>query len=258
MSSAFLSARIAAESWARCSEVIGLLLVKSPPLDDRANRLWNQIADGEAARNPRADFRRRNIHAADDRREVVRRIVLAATEDDELHRAPKLVVAMPRLEFRHVVVSDEVKEARLRPARAEYALGLDRKARSVPMQIAIFALKARLARDRRRDHLAPRLAGSGCGVELVRGKRRGNEQHAIQPKLLPRFASEDEVPVVDGIEAAAVKADFHAVPKKHATPWMASGERPGGFGGKDLPRSDRRHSSDRVPMTPHSHHHARE
>ena len=50
---------------------MGLLLVKSPLLDDLAHRLGNQIADGAALRNPRPDFRGGNIHAADDGREIV-------------------------------------------------------------------------------------------------------------------------------------------------------------------------------------------
>lgn len=139
----------------------------------------------------------------------MRVLAFAPAEDDKLCEPAQLLDAMPGVELGEIVVPEEVKEPRLRPARAGRLHGVDGEAGAAAGRFTRIQLEARFARDRRRHHRAAHLGQGGGGVELVRRNRRRDEDHAIQRELLDRIASKDQVPVVDGVEGTAEKGKTH-------------------------------------------------
>ena len=106
-----------------------------------------------------------------------------------------------------VVLAKEQKEARTGKPPPVVGHRVDGKARALPLQFLRVDRKAGLNPNRFAQHLEPVLGGSvrSC-LEFVRVDRRGNKDEAVQVQLFEGVLSEQQVPVVHGVEASAKKA----------------------------------------------------
>lgn len=180
-------------------------------LDEFAHGLRHQITDGLPAGNPRADLRRRDIDPAAERRERVGAVIFATAEDDELNQRTEVIDAPPGVELRHVVVADEIMQLGFGIARAHLLHRIDREARPLAMDFLIIHKEARLVLDCCAEHFVTQRRGYRPSVQLVWGKRCGDENHTIEVQEFHRIAGEDQMPVMDRIEGAAVESEslFH-------------------------------------------------
>ena len=129
-------------------------------------------------------------------------------EDHEAHELPELLPVLPGVQRAEVVLSDEIKNLGPRMPLAHEPHGIDRKRNPLAADLAVVPCEARLALDGRRKHLATARSGRRRPPQLVRRDPGRNKYHAVEAKFFQRLAGENEVPVVDGVEAPAVKTDL--------------------------------------------------
>lgn len=127
----------------------------------------------------------------------------------ELHRFAETLNVLPRVEFRQIVVTDEIVEFRTGIAFVKNAHGIDRERGTLALDFARIHLEAWFLCDCGGQHLTPRFRRSGGTVELVRRNARRKEDHLVQSQALHGIAGQDEVSIVNGIEAAAVEANLY-------------------------------------------------
>ena len=137
------------------------------------------------------------------------RRVRATAKDHELRETAQVVDAPPGVEFAQVVRADEVVEPRAGEFGGDALDGVDAEARARALEFRVIEDKARLISERGGEHGAAQRGGRGRARELVRRVRGGNEDHPVQRELLQRLAREDEMPVVDWVESAAVEREVH-------------------------------------------------
>jgi hypothetical protein len=77
------------------------------------------------------------------------------------------------------------------------------------MKFEVGGFEAGFAFDRELHHGETILRGGGFGVRFVRRPVGGNEKDAVEAEFLEGGAGEDEMPVMDRVEAAAEDAGVH-------------------------------------------------
>ncbi len=133
---------------------------------------------------------------------------VSSAEHHETYQALQLGDLLPGVQRGHVVPADEVENFRPRMAPAHQPHSIDRKRGAVAPDLAVVQFKPRLVRDGGGNHLTAQGGGGGRTPELVRRDSRRDKDHAVEAERFHRLAGEDEVAVVDGIEAPAVEADL--------------------------------------------------
>ena len=132
----------------------------------------------------------------------------APAEDHKPHERLKLPDFLPRVQRRKVVLADEKEDLGPRVPLAHEPDGIDCKRNPLAAGVAVVPRKARLAIYRRSHHLAAQGDGRGRAPELMRRDPGRNKNHAVEAERFHRLAGKDEMPVVDGIEAPAIKTDL--------------------------------------------------
>ena len=92
--------------------------------------------------------------------------------------------------------------------RAKRLHGIDRERRSLAFDFAVVHFEARLVGDGGGEHLAACLGRRGRTVEFVRRNAGGKEDHLVEFESLHGIAGENEVAIVNWIEAAAIEANL--------------------------------------------------
>ncbi len=136
------------------------------------------------------------------------RKALAAREYHKGRKPAQRPDPVPCVQRRQIVPADQIKNFRARVERPHFAHGIDRERRALAEDLAVAPAEPRLSGDGRRHHFAAQLRRRGRMQELVRGDLCGNKNHAVEPEIFEGFAGENQVPVVDRIEAAPVEAEF--------------------------------------------------
>ncbi len=132
----------------------------------------------------------------------------AAREHNKCHEPAQHPDLFPRVQRRKVVLPDKIKNFRFGVARPHFAHGIHRERRAFAEDLAVAPVESRLAGDRRRHHLAAQLRRCGRMPGLVGRDGCGNKNHAVEPEIFEGLAGENQVSVVDRIEAAPVEAEF--------------------------------------------------
>ena len=174
--------------------------------DKGADWLRDQITDGLTGGNSRADLRGRDVDPPTERGEGVRAVIFTPAEDDELDERAQIVDAAPGVELRHIVVADEVVQFGLGMAGAHLLHGVDGEARPFTMDFLIVHDEAWFILHGRAEHLVTQRRRDWLGVQLVWGKRCGDENHTIEVQEFHRIAGENQMPMVHRIERAAVES----------------------------------------------------
>src|SRR4051794_10715951 len=136
-------------------------------------------------------------------------LAFAAPENGELHRLRDFLEAMPGMELGDVVLADEINEMGVGMLLPDFPDGIHRVARPGAVDLALVENEARLARDGCADHLHTSLRAGRPAPELVRRDGGGKEDNTIKAHKLHRVAGEDQMPVMNRVESAAVKGETH-------------------------------------------------
>ncbi len=134
-------------------------------------------------------------------------IALLAIKDRKLNQCPQIFESMPRVQFAHVVVANEVEKLRPRMPRMHRFDSVDRVAWPFAMQLAFVEFEPGLAFDRSRQQFAPEACRSRSGPEFVRGNGGGDENHTIESQQFNRVPRKDQMSMMDRIESAPVEGD---------------------------------------------------
>ena len=110
--------------------------------------------------------------------------------------------------MRQVIGAEEIDEFGLRVARAEFHDRIDREGRKCAPQFKIVDGKERLAFGGSGEHIQARLRLGWRHVELVRRNCGRHKDDPLELQLFERFAGEDQMPVMNRIERAAVDSNF--------------------------------------------------
>lgn len=132
-----------------------------------------------------------------------------AAADHETHQRAQFVDAVPGVQGRDVILADEVEKVRARGVPGAQGVDcVDGVRGSGAVEFARIDGETGFARNGGLEHLQPLVARRAGGTgELVRGDCGGDEDQVGEAELFHGVAREEEVPVVNGIETAAVEAD---------------------------------------------------
>lgn len=132
----------------------------------------------------------------------------AAREHHEGREPAQDLDVLPCVERGEVVLAEKIKDFRPGVPRAHFPHGIDRERGTFAPDLAVAPFEPGLAGNRGGHHFAAQFRWRGRTRQLVRGDARGNKNHTVEPERLEGFARENQVPVVDRIEAAPVEAEF--------------------------------------------------
>jgi len=176
-------------------------------VDEILNRIRNQIPDRGAACNPLADFCGGEVEAALEAREVVGVGGGAATVDDEADGGAQFVDTAPCVEQGKIVFAEKEEEFGVWVEGTEGVRGIDAVAWALAGEFQRAEGETLFAFDRGGDHLCAEKARGRVGVVFVGRVCSRDEEDEVELQLLEGVPCEDEVSVMDGVEAAAKEGD---------------------------------------------------
>jgi hypothetical protein len=206
MSSAFLSAAATAQT--RASFSVSVIQVKLVPRENRGNGVRQQVANRKALGNAISDICGGHIDMAADDRESLERLQVATGDDDEGCHFSERVDFPPCVEARDIVISDKIKKFGLGKTLPHEPDSIDSEGWPLSLRLAGIHREPGLAGDSGRDHFAAKTGRHRRAGELVGRHIHRNKNDTIQAEGLHGIPRQNEVPVVDGIEAPAKQTDF--------------------------------------------------
>jgi|GEM_PF-56740 len=132
----------------------------------------------------------------------------APREHHEGHQRAQRRNVLPCAQRRKVVLAEKIKNLRFRVDLLHFAGGIDCERGAFADDLAVAPGEPGFPGDRCGHHFRAQLRGCGRALQLVRRDPCGDKNHAVEPKSFECFASENQVSVVDRIEAASVEAEF--------------------------------------------------
>ncbi len=153
------------------------------------------------------DIRRGNIHIARDHREspLVRKS--APCQHHETHHPPQNIDFPPRFQPGHIVLANEIKKPRTWKSRCHEPHRIHRKRGPRSFRFASIAEKTSLILDGSLEHLATHGRRHRRPIQLVGRDVCGNENNPLKAEFFHRLPRQDEMSMVDGIEASAKQSD---------------------------------------------------
>ena len=115
---------------------------------------------------------------------------------------------MPPRQLLNVVFTDQAVDGRVAFASANFLNRVDCVRRWRSQQLAFIYFKLRLAFDRRLQHFQSYFAARDRSGLLQRGNRRWNQDDLVKLERFNRFASENQMRVMDRVEGAAIDRDL--------------------------------------------------
>jgi hypothetical protein len=178
-------------------------------LNEGTHGFGNEIADGAPLRNPQANLGGGDIDPARNPKELMCGRVIAALENDEADELLQVFDPTPGMKLPDVVLTDEVKELGVGMIATNQLNGVDGKTWSSAFDFRVVDRKRVFIRKRSVSQLKANLRIGWDGLEFVRGKESGDKNDVIERELIGGLASEDQMPVMNGIEGSAVKTETH-------------------------------------------------
>ena len=176
-------------------------------MDDFACGVREQITHGEDIGNAIPDIRRRNIHISRDHWETAFVGKPTPSQHNEAHQPPQNFDFLPSSQIRHIVLTDEIKKTRTRKSRNHESRRIHRERRSGLFRFASIAEKTLHTLDSCLHHLATQGGGHRRTIQLVGRDICGDENDTLEAEFFHRIPRQDEMSVVDRIEASAKQSD---------------------------------------------------